>query len=416
MSTKPRILLVTPHFPLGERYGAQLRTLNVARILSGFSELGVVVFPFGPPSDGVLSATRSEFDLRQVFWFTKPGCGSLFSTLRREIDPYFTDTEGKRLSVSDEDEFMAIAGEYDLIWFMGIAIPNCLGRTRFRNAVLDVDDVPSQVWKGRFRERKGIAGKVKALRKIVQWKWRETVFGKRFNVVCVCSDEDRNYLGGGDVIHVLPNGFETPAFHGETARPSPPRVGFIGTFRYEPNVEAVDWFVREVWPLVIAEIPEARLRLVGSGSGNSHGDDTLNIDALGFVEDSEAEIATWTQMVVPIRRGGGTRIKIAEAFGRGCPVVSTALGAYGYEIENGRECFIADSAREFAGCCIRLIRNPDEGSAMASRARAKFDKELSWEAIGPVIRKVVERSLPAGSIVHPAADLFMGGEGMVTKA
>src|SRR5205807_660617 len=100
-----------------------------------------------------------------------------------------------------------------------------------------------------------------------------------------------------------------------------------------------------------------RLRLVGKGSDGPQKPAGPDIDALGWVDDSAAEIATWSVMAVPIRMGGGTRIKIAEGFSRKCPMVSTRLGAYGYEIEDRRQIRLADTPEDFARACVELVRN-----------------------------------------------------------
>ena len=98
-------------------------------------------------------------------------------------------------------------------------------------------------------------------------------------------------------------------------------------------------------------------------------------------------------MVIPIRCGGGTRIKIAEAFSCRCPVVSTSLGAYGYVVTSGRELMLADTPDDFAAACAMLIQDPSHGEAMANHARDLFDRELNWDAIAPRVGKAVAACL-----------------------
>jgi glycosyltransferase involved in cell wall biosynthesis len=78
-------------------------------------------------------------------------------------------------------------------------------------------------------------------------------------------------------------------------------------------------------------------------------------------------------------------VKIAEAFSRRCPVVATPLGAFGYEVQSGRELLLGETAPEFAAACVRLIREPQLASALAARAAELFERELTWEAIQPRI-------------------------------
>jgi len=87
---------------------------------------------------------------------------------------------------------------------------------------------------------------------------------------------------------------------------------------------------------------------------------------------------------------------MAEAFSRRCPLVSTPVGVYGYNVENERELLIADSAHELADACVRMIRHPEEATAMANRAWSRFLEEWSWEAINPRVWDTVKACLDAG--------------------
>ena len=102
-------------------------------------------------------------------------------------------------------------------------------------------------------------------------------------------------------------------------------------------------------------------------------------------------------MVVPLQLGAGTRVKIAEAFSRRCPIVSTSLGAYGYNVEHEREVLVANSAQELADACLRAARQPEEAGRMADRAWSRFLEEWSWDAIQPRVWSAAEACLRAGS-------------------
>ena len=168
-------------------------------------------------------------------------------------------------------------------------------------------------------------------------KRREHFWKERFSVLSVCSEADQQYLGGGEHVHVIPNGFERSAQESVREPTDPPRIGFIGLYSYLPNLEGMKWFVRECWPLIKEQVPDARLRLVGKDTDGPLKPNAPAVDALGYVADAGSEMATWSAMIIPIRQGAGTRVKIADAFSRKCPVVSTKLGAYGYDVQSGRE-------------------------------------------------------------------------------
>jgi glycosyltransferase involved in cell wall biosynthesis len=227
------------------------------------------------------------------------------------------------------------------------------------------------------------------------WRRRENRLIGRFNVLVVCSEEDRKYLGNSTRIHVVPNGFDVPETVSLDEHTTPVRLGFIGLFHYKPNEEGVKWFIEEVWPSIRREVPEATLRLIGSGSEafarSEHG-----IEGLGWVADPGPEIATWAAMVVPILRGGGTRIKIAEAFARRCAVVATSTGAYGYDVVAGRELLRADSPPAFASACVSLLRDSELRERLSANAFVKFQQSWTWDAIGSRVAAAVHACVNGG--------------------
>jgi glycosyltransferase involved in cell wall biosynthesis len=170
----------------------------------------------------------------------------------------------------------------------------------------------------------------------------------------------------------------------------PPRIGYIGTFNYLPNRAGVEWFIRSVWPRIKREVPTVHLRLVGEGSDRYFSGMGADIEGLGWVSDPSVEIASWSTMIVPLHIGAGTRVKIAEAFSRKCPVVSTSLGAFGYLVPNGEDLLLADNAQDFASACVLLIKNPELGLRISKNAWKKFLKSWAWDAIGASVSKAVE--------------------------
>jgi glycosyltransferase involved in cell wall biosynthesis len=388
----PRVLFVSQHCPHGATYGAQLRSLHIARILNESYTTGMVLVPYAPPDERALDRVRSEFDLRGVFFLDAPRSGSM-AWLRRQLDPYCEFATGGGLVGDGLEQFWRIAADYDLIWFHGIHVPGALGRRTWPGAVLDIDDIQSQVHAGKMKQAKNLGAKLQGFHQHLVWRRREKVLLQRFGAVCVCSAPDRTYLGGGNRIHTIPNGFESPRIEPSRSPLNPPRIGFIGTLNYEPNIEGLKWFIREVWPLIKTRRGDARLRLVGMGTDAGIAGEGVDIDGLGFVEDVSAEVAGWTTSIVPINVGGGTRIKSAEAFSRKCPVVSTRLGAYGYSLESGRDLMLADSPGEMADACLKLIDDPKLAEHMAERSWRRFQSEWSWEAIAPRVGDAVEAIL-----------------------
>src|SRR5262249_11903455 len=134
----------------------------------------------------------------------------------------------------------------------------------------------------------------------------------------------------------------------ETGR-EPCTMLFLGSFRHLPNVEALQWFVEKVLPLVRASEPRARLIVIGSDPPPRHSlPEADAIELFGFVEDVREPLARYGVFVCPILSGSGVRVKLLEAFAAGIPVVSTRIGAEGLADQDGAICGLADDPKGFA--------------------------------------------------------------------
>ena len=346
--------------------------------------------------------TSREFSiLPPVYPQVVPNRG-LLKKVRWALDPSYLNLHGYVASLTDRARVMSYLSEYDLVWILNSRVPSILQRWGWLHSHLDVDDVPSTYFRSLAHNQRGIASRLKARIYRVLAKRRELMFMRRFTTLSVCSDEDWGYLGGGDRIHVIPNGFERPA-----SVPVPkafvkePRIGFIGLCSYPPNADGVRWFLRDVWPTIRQAVTGIRFRLIGKNAEDLVDPRNSDVDALGWVEDPATEIGTWSVMAIPIRFGGGTRVKIADAFSRKCPVVSTSFGAFGYGVEDGRQLRLADMPEEFAAACIELVRDRDRAAAMAERAWSEFVEKWTWNAIAPRIWAAAEDCLCRSSQGRP---------------
>jgi O-antigen biosynthesis protein len=147
---------------------------------------------------------------------------------------------------------------------------------------------------------------------------------------------------------------------------------FLGSFRHLPNQEALNWFLRGVWPRLRAAEARIRLIVVGSDPPPPHSiPDDEAIELVGFVEDVREPLARYAVFLCPILSGSGVRVKLLEAFAAGIPVVSTRLGAEGLAAEDGEICALADEPSAFARAILGLLADPGKSAEMARRARAE---------------------------------------------
>jgi glycosyltransferase involved in cell wall biosynthesis len=388
-----RILYITSSWPHGKSFGGQLRALHIGRALRKIGDVTLMVVSSDDLDDDVVKKTASEFEVLQPVRVKTAPNRSVVQRLRWAFDTQYLNVHGCAADDADRARLVNSLGDFDLLWVLNSRTPNILNQWHWPRSVLDLDDVPSTFHRSVWQNGSDPKRRLKAGIQSILSTRRERFWKERFSVLSVCSEADRQQLGGGPHIHVIPNGFERPLQMPVPKPSNPPRIGFIGLYSYPPNLEGMKWFLRECWPQIKQQVPDARLRLAGKDTDGPLRPDGADIDALGWIDDPAEEIATWSLTVIPLLHGAGTRIKLADAFSRKCPVVSTSLGAFGYEVEHGRELLLADKPAEFANACVSLIRNPERGSQLAENAFSAFLKKWTWDAIEPRIHAAAEDAL-----------------------
>jgi GT2 family glycosyltransferase/glycosyltransferase involved in cell wall biosynthesis len=207
----------------------------------------------------------------------------------------------------------------------------------------------------------------------------------RCDEIQVCTLENKAYLESflPRLAPRIDSGFRAGINTAQYPYPGGPRepdtMLFLGSFRHAPNQVALEWFTRQVLPLVLEEIPRARLLVAGSDPPPRHAfpDPGNAIDLLGFVEDIQPLFSGCAVFICPIRSGSGVRVKLLEAFASGIPVVSTTLGAEGLARQDGEFCALADDTERFAAKVVQLLE--DEAAARAMADRARREVETNWD-------------------------------------
>lgn len=393
----PRILCLTSN-PLNRAAsGAAVRAQNIFQLLARLGPVQVVLASAWDEELRDADSSLPGVELIDVIRFQFRGTPSINDRLRQEFDGRYLKTVGYQALPNDVRRLQALMANHDLVWIYGLRIPNAFGLWRWPHTVLDLDDIPSCVHQTAMIQASGWLEKMREYRQVILWRRREKLLLERFDAIVSASETDRDKLrrtlGRSERLHVVPNGYAKPKQTPVRRPVAPPRVGFVGTFKYQPNRDGTRWFIDNVWPGILQTVPQARLRLVGDGSEKETWQTSKNIDALGWVADTESEMATWSLTIVPIFVGGGTRVKTAEAFSRKCPIVSTTLGVYGYDVVDGREVLIADSAQDFAAKCLRILLNPTDGEMIAEKGWQKFLEHWTWDSSADRIADIVQKML-----------------------
>lgn len=165
---------------------------------------------------------------------------------------------------------------------------------------------------------------------------------------------------------------------------------FVGSMDWMPNADAVLWFCKEILPAIRQAVPDLQFHIVGKNPPAEIRQlaDPGRIHVTGFVEDVRDYFAKAAVFVVPLRVGGGMRVKLLQAMAMARPVVSTSIGAEGIRVEDGQDLLLADTAPEFATCVVRLLRDQSLRERLGQNARRLVEEHYSWETATDLLEQV----------------------------
>lgn len=283
------------------------------------------------------------------------------------------------------------------------AVENCLAEGQFDVAVCDFltpslnfphhpsipvvlfqHNVETAIWRRLASNESNVAKRLLYRLEAARMAHYERATLARFPHIVAVSEHDRRQMEGMNPaceITVVPTGVDTNKFR---PAPSPslaaPLIVFTGSMDWEPNVDAVEYFCREIWPLILAAYPDARFQIVGRDpQPRVRRLASASVEVTGSVPSVIEYLQAATVVIVPLRIGGGTRLKIFEAMAMGKAMVSTSIGAEGLEVQHGRDLMLADDPASFAASVIQLLREPElrrqyERSAVALASRYDWSR------------------------------------------
>jgi glycosyltransferase involved in cell wall biosynthesis len=408
-----RILWVKADKLLPVQNGGNIRTYHVLRYLSERHQLTFYSYYGGAPDPGY------ERELQRQL----PGAVAVctgkreLSGVARGLDylshlgahaPYAVSRfAGARVQKQLQTWFREQRYDVAVCDFLDAAI-NFPGRLNIPS-VLFQHNVESEIWR---RHADTAGNPVKKMlyrmefRKMLRY---ERAAVRKFQHVIAVSENDRALMTkwvDGDRVTVVPTGVDLAQY-----RPAPnpldtsaPLVTFVGAMDWEPNVDGVEYFCAEVWPAIKAEVPQARLRIVGRNpdrrvqkwASNSINNDN-SIEVTGRVPSVVEHLRQSAVIIVPLRIGGGTRLKIYEAMATGKAVVSTTIGAEGLDVHHGHDIMLADDPRSFAQAVIMLLRDP-ELRRRYENAAAETAARYDWPAIGERFSEVLQSAAEKKSV------------------
>jgi glycosyltransferase involved in cell wall biosynthesis len=201
---------------------------------------------------------------------------------------------------------------------------------------------------------------------------------------------------GATLVEVIPNGVDAAAMTaaaGEANLPQPDTLIYSGALTYSANFDAVDYFLREIFPHIRATRPDTKLLVTGKLEGVpvERLPQLPGVEFTGYLPDVSVAVARSWASVVPLRIGGGTRLKILEAMALGTPVVATRKGVEGLDVTPERDFLLADTPADFAAQTLRLLAGPDLRLALSYQARQTVQAKYDWADIGRVFNGFLDQ-------------------------
>ena len=397
-----RTLFVISHPPLPLNVGGNLRPYHLLRAIAGVSD--VTLFCAATPNrdpdaiddlrglcTDVVVFPGASFRWRQRLHEPRPRLRALLDAANPFelglVDAYRSADAVAALRRLNDRHF-------DLVWVERLHLLRSLPDFKSR-VILDLNDIEHRKLARKLRRVRIRRGSVLDLAEFLKSRALERRLYPRFPEVVVCSEADRAALGAHPCAWVVPNGIDLPRGQDRHVTPPPaPTFAFVGAMFYEPNIDAVHFFARRIFPLILQRLPNARFVIIGR-------DPTADVRALhdgsritvtGTVPATTPYLRATTVAVVPLRYGSGTRIKILEAFAHRVAVVSSTLGAEGLDVDNGRHILLADDPRAFAAACIRLATNKPARSVLIDQAHDLVVHRYQWQQIERLVQQIVARS------------------------
>jgi polysaccharide biosynthesis protein PslH len=388
-----RLLLIYPYVPFPVNRGTYHRVFNLARELAVSHEVDLFCLDEAGAAAAAGHAAQFGFCQRVHFHrFNHPPWPRLFPD--RLLEPLPTTvTHWRQADVQPALDAFAAGHDYDLIHFVDLvllpyvrALPSIAPRVMDRSRV-------DLLFQREELAHLTLGTRDRLLRRENLWKLHrlERAAARELRATVVCGPDDEVFLrrevDADAEIFVLANGVDPAVFNRDAYPPAPdtaPTVLFCGAMDYTPNVDGLRWYFEQADDALLKAVPERRILIVGKNPVQAVQAYAKRpgVTVTGEVPDVRPFYQrSWLQMV-PLRIGGGTRLKIVESLAIGCPVVSTTIGAQGLELRNDEHLLLADRPEAFAGAIATLLKDETKRQRLAEAGRNQTLARYTWSSLG----------------------------------
>lgn len=385
-----RILILTKTFPYPPISGLALRNFNIIKRLGKDHEIWLLAFT--EKKDNKEQKFQLQKYCQNIFTFHLEKTSALnkpmdfFRYLLNGTPPDFRfrfipEMANKARQLCRNIEFdIADIIDTDMAMYHDF-IPE----KKRPKTILTFIDVQHIQYNRIYRVEKKLTRKFRLWLHSYMLKHWEPQYAKRFDQCVAVSPVDRNILLAHNPnlkIDVIPNGIDTKIFQPLPHKDPSNNLIFVGNMGYRPNIDAMIYFCNDILPLIRRSIPDVETWIVGIDPA----EEVLNLEGdhvyvTGRVEDVRPFYQQSDACVIPLRAGGGTRLKILESMALGRPVVSTSIGCEGIEAIHGKHILLADNPASFAESTIRLLTDKALSEKIANNARRLVETRYDWDII-----------------------------------
>jgi glycosyltransferase involved in cell wall biosynthesis len=392
-----RILFLSRWFPYPPDNGSRIRVLNLIKHLSSHHCIDLISFASDPVADEQLNALGPYCQRVEVVRYRPFNPGRLSALMgffsrrpRSVIDTHSAEMQ-RRVEEAGRDgpPDVVIASEIDMA-------PYALALSTVPKIL---EDIELAVLNEKYLRQRHPLKRLRA--RLMWWKSSRYVAEllRAFDGCTVVSEQERErVLGvspGYNRIVVISNGVDTTHYTADFGAPESDRLVYSGSLTYSANFDAMSFFLREVFPLIQAQRPDVKLSITGrlDGVPVDHLACGESVLFTGYLDDVRPTIGRSWGSVVPLRIGGGTRLKILESLALGTPVISTRKGAEGLDLEAERDILIADKPADFAKAVLRLLQDRKLRETLSRNGRQAVEAKYDWRIIGQQFDDFVETAV-----------------------
>jgi glycosyltransferase involved in cell wall biosynthesis len=367
--------------------GARLRNFHLANAVG--TRASVTFLQILQPGEAVVTPPPNNFE--RVLSVEKSRSYTYGKVLRGMVGPLpVTVLNYTAASVEGYLKGILQTGNFDLIQLESIHLISYLKTIRSMASrtkiLLDWHNIESELMERYARSTKNPAKRIVANRTANLLAKVELEALSNCDAHTVVSEREKEKLIShcpSASIKVIPNGVDTAFFQGETQNRERNSLLFVGSMDYHANEEAVLWFFHEVWPKLSADMP--RLHFVIAGRNPSAAAKAISCERVivtGTVDDVRPCYETAAAVIVPLRVGGGTRLKILEAMAAGVPVIATRLGAEGLDVRDGKDILLADSSLDIQNAVQQVVSDKELRISLAEAGRELVRSKYDWAELG----------------------------------